>query len=128
MKKLNQPKFSQVQLIAGLFFTVGFFLLFPNTVAAEISAPTKNPPQDGSTLYTYDTFCQSKALRKQQAFIIPNELGTVDNLYLHLHGSENPEASALCTFNPGQGLCAAATVLKDNNIRETPKNTQFQQL
>ncbi len=86
------------------------FLLFPNTTKA-VTAPTLTLTDNGGKLYTYDTACQSTALRTKQAFIVPANVGTIDTIYLHFHGEDNPTPEKLCALASGYGLCGANALL-----------------
>jgi len=98
------------------FCTSFVFFLLPTITQAAALAPAQI--DNGGKLYVYDTACQSSALRKQQAFIIPDKVNGIDELYLHFHGSENPSPTALCNLSSGYGLCGASAILnKDHSIR-----------
>ncbi len=103
--------YSAYSLVLGISAA---FLFFPYQTKADM-IPTIEA--DGAKLFTYNTQCQSSALRPEQAFILPAGVGTIDNLYIHFHGSENPSPNTLCNSNPGQSLCAAATTLSKNSVR-----------
>lgn len=91
------------------------FLFLPAQLQA--ANPLLALEADGAKLYTYKTQCKSPAFGSGQAFILPAGVGTIDNFYLHFSGSDNPSPSTLCTNQPGQSLCAAATTLSQNSIR-----------
>ncbi len=100
----------------GLLSALSLVFLFHPQNTQAFTPADLDSVTDGSKLYTYNTQCPSNNLDPKQGFIIPDGVGTLDNLYIHFH-SGNPSISNLCTLNPGQGLCAATTALSKNNIR-----------
>lgn len=112
------PKLSVVsQIIMGFLSVVALsFFIFIKPVQAVIPA-TVDSTVNGSTLYTYDTACNTSVLKQQQAFIIPTNSGTVDTIYIHFHDSANVTAQALCNPASDHNLCTAATTLSKNGIQ-----------
>ncbi len=90
-----------------LFFFLSFGLLGEAVQAA--GEPILSSSNNGAKLYTYTSSCKSAALQTTQAFIIPDSISEVTDLYLYFHGTGSPSASSFCG---GSGsLCGSATTL-----------------
>lgn len=108
---------NRIRNFLPVIFLSAAFLLLPQNTHSATTPPLLTATENGGKLYTYDTACKSPALRTKQAFIVPADVNTVDNLYLHFHGEDNPTPEELCAMNSGYGLCGAAAVLAKDNVR-----------
>lgn len=115
-KNLQKILFSIQTIIGFLSISAVLFFIFATPVQAVIPAVIDSTI-DGSTLYTYETACNTSVLKKQQAFIIPTDSGTVDTIYIHFPDLANSSANTLCNSVSGNSLCAATTAISKNGVR-----------